>query len=375
MKGQRFTERGGEARTDLTFFYRGRVALYAILRASGLGPGSRILLQAFTCTAVPEAILALGAIPKYVDVESGSVNMSPAALENALADGGDAVVLQHTFGIPADAEAASRVCSSYGVPLIEDCCHVAGFPRGGGLGSLGVASFFSFEWGKPIPVGIGGAAVVNSKEVSRRLRELTGGFSPPPLVRRLRLEVQFHLYRLLYNPRRYWMLRRAFRRFSSMRLAEGNYHLEPDGEPSEEFGWKMSHSVMRRVQRAESQLADRFEGISKTVKRYRDGIQNLQLQHLIEPTDGTVPALARYPLFTERKFELLKAAERSNIEVAGWYATAVHPLEGRALSSVGYELGSCPAAEAAADRVVSLPIQSAREADTNKIIRFLNGRW
>jgi len=349
------------------------VALHAILRALGLGPDTTVALQAFTCTAVPEAILALGARPMYVDIESDGVNMSPSALEHALDSGADAVIIQHTFGVPADVERISAICGARGVPLVEDCCHVLGFPQESGPGSTGRASFFSFEWGKPIPVGVGGAAIANSSELGERLRSAVRGLTTPPLARTARLEIQYWLFRVLYSPARYWAVRRAFRSLSRLRVAEGNYHLGASDMPSPEFGWTMSTFVQRRVWKAEANLCERRKHVRSVVARYRDGITNPWLRHLIVRGSGELPVLARYPLFAEQKNELLEAAEAANVEVAGWYSTPVHPLEGEELRSAGYAPGCCPDAETAARHVVTLPIHSVRERDIERILRFLNG--
>ena len=61
-------------------YYRGRVALYAILQGLGVGKGDDVVVQAFTCLAVPEAIMALGARPVYVDIEPNGFNMDAGDL-------------------------------------------------------------------------------------------------------------------------------------------------------------------------------------------------------------------------------------------------------------------------------------------------------
>ena len=68
----------------VTLFWRGRVALYAILRALGIGPGDDVIIPAFTCVAVPNAVLYLGATPVYVDVDEATYTADPAAVANAM---------------------------------------------------------------------------------------------------------------------------------------------------------------------------------------------------------------------------------------------------------------------------------------------------
>jgi perosamine synthetase len=360
-------------RREPIFFYRGRAALYAILRTLGIGPNSRVLLQAFTCSAVPEAIMAFGAKPIYVDVGQDSINMCPAALKRALSERGDAVIVQHTFGIPSKIEDLLKICDARGIPVIEDCCHVLGFPSDGGLGSWGAASFYSFEWGKPIPVGIGGAAVANVDDIERRLRSIAGDLASPPLLRQIRLEAQYYFFHLFYKPKRYWRLKRAFNKLSKANIAEGNFDRSGIGRVSSEFGWAISSLVLPRIRRAENQLAERRDKMSKVVRGYREGIRNKSFRHLIECDNWTRNILARYPLMTDRKNEILLEAERHNIEVAGWYTSPVHPFHGMELESAGYSSGSCPNAEAAANSIISLPVHNSGRKDIEKIINFMNG--
>ena len=67
----------GNQRID---YYRGRVALFAILKGLGITDGHDVATQAFTCVAVPEAIMATGARPVYVDIERAGFNMDAGDL-------------------------------------------------------------------------------------------------------------------------------------------------------------------------------------------------------------------------------------------------------------------------------------------------------
>jgi dTDP-4-amino-4,6-dideoxygalactose transaminase len=82
---------------------------------------------------------------------------------------------------------------------------------------------------------------------------------------------------------------------------------------------------------------------------------------------------ARYPLFTEHKERLLQAARHAGVEVADWYDTPVHPLASAEWQAAGYAARSCPNAEFAAKRIISLPTHSQTSLeDADRAIRFLN---
>ena len=145
---------------DLTLlcYSRGRVALKAILRGIGVSGGDKVAIQAFTCSAVPEAIMAAGALPLYVDIESDGFNMDPEDLRKKISHRTRAIIAQHTFGIPADMDRILGIANESQIPVIEDCCHtLTSSYKGKVVGSFGVGSFYSYGWGKPVVIGVEGA--------------------------------------------------------------------------------------------------------------------------------------------------------------------------------------------------------------------------
>src|SRR6266852_1438228 len=156
---------------DNTFyFYRGRVAFYALLRALNIQPGDEVLIPGFTCIAVPSPILGMGARPVYVDVDPETYNIDPSALEAKITPRSKAIIAQHSYGIPCQMDAIMTIAKRHRLTVIEDCCHVWGSRyRGRELGSIGAAAFYSYDPGKPFIVGMGGAATVSSQELRAKV--------------------------------------------------------------------------------------------------------------------------------------------------------------------------------------------------------------
>lgn len=77
----RFRSLVGEAlcvpATQVSLFARGRVALFAILQAIGVRPGDEVILPAFTCVAVPNAVLYAGGRPVWADIDPGTLCLDP----------------------------------------------------------------------------------------------------------------------------------------------------------------------------------------------------------------------------------------------------------------------------------------------------------
>lgn len=158
-------------------FWKGRVALYAILKALEIGPGDAVLLPGYTCMVVPIAAVFLGATPVYADVDASSYNVTRDTLEAAWRGHNGprpkAVIIQHSYGIPVEAGPILDWARSEGLAVIEDCAHVLGSSyRGTPCGLLGDAAFFSSQWNKPTTTGLGG---VGSGQFSGSGRATTAG--------------------------------------------------------------------------------------------------------------------------------------------------------------------------------------------------------
>jgi len=223
-------------------YFRGRVALYAILEVLGVKKGDEVITQAFTCIAVPEAIIAIGAKPIYVDIKSNDVNMGVNDLKNKVSSKTKAIIVQHTYGIPADMDDIIKITEEKNIPIIEDCCHtLISTYKGKMIGTFGVGSFYSFEWGKPIIIGIGGSAIVNNNLLREKLKSDYNGYKLPSRVNQLRLRLQYIMHNILYNPSRYWFGRYLYHKMASLGIAEGNYNPIQEGESkSQDYSLRMS---------------------------------------------------------------------------------------------------------------------------------------
>ena len=82
-------------------FNSGRSAFYAILTAIRVYGGDNVLLQAFTCNAVPNPILWAGLNPVYVDCDKDTFNIDIKDLEAKIRPESKVLIVQHTFGLPA----------------------------------------------------------------------------------------------------------------------------------------------------------------------------------------------------------------------------------------------------------------------------------
>src|SRR3989344_1775809 len=153
-------------------FNSGRSSLMAILQDLGLQKGDEVLLQAFTCNAVPNPVMWTGLKPVYVDCREDDFNIDVDDLERKITPKSKVVIVQHTFGLPADLDRVSEVCKKYNLMLIEDCAHALGaIYKGQLVGTFGKAAFFSFSRDKVISSVYGGMAVTNDEKLAEKMRE------------------------------------------------------------------------------------------------------------------------------------------------------------------------------------------------------------
>jgi perosamine synthetase len=163
-----------EGPTAVRGFGSGRAALLAVLRALQLGPDAEVIVPAFTCRSVTQAIRQAGAVPRFADIETESFGLDVDALAQALRPAVRALLLQHSFGLPGrDLQALLTLARQHGLWVIEDCAHALGARwHGRLLGTLGDAAVFSFERGKVLSTCHGGMAVMRPAAAAARLHQL-----------------------------------------------------------------------------------------------------------------------------------------------------------------------------------------------------------
>lgn len=154
-------------------FNSGRTAEWAIIKALGLKTGDEVLVQDFTCVAVPNSVHWVGAKTVDVRIKPGTYNMDPEDLEKKVTKNSRAVIVQHTFGQAAELTKISAICKKHNLVLIEDCAHALGASYEEKLlGTWGDVSFFSLGRDKVVSSVFGGMAISKDIKLIKRLREI-----------------------------------------------------------------------------------------------------------------------------------------------------------------------------------------------------------
>jgi len=164
----------GHVRTCSTEY--GRMALYFILKSMQFPEGSEIIVPALTFWVVPEIARVAGLTVVFADVDPITFTLSPAAMERAITPNTRAVLPTHLYGLPCDMDPILALAQQHNLKVIEDCAHSLGAEyKGRMVGTLGDASFFSFQAFKPLNTYGGGLAWTRDAELARRVGEYADG--------------------------------------------------------------------------------------------------------------------------------------------------------------------------------------------------------
>ncbi|NDV97842.1 DegT/DnrJ/EryC1/StrS aminotransferase family protein [Salipiger sp. PrR002] len=153
----------------------GGYALGCALRALEVGPGDRVLTNAFTLAPVPGAIASVGAVPEFVGVtEALVIDLDDLA---AKLPGARALMLSHMRGHICDMDRLMALCDAAGVPVIEDCAHTMGASwNGTPSGRHGAVGCYSTQTYKHMNSGEGGFLVTDDEEIAARAVMLSGSY-------------------------------------------------------------------------------------------------------------------------------------------------------------------------------------------------------
>ncbi|MFF1606402.1 3-amino-5-hydroxybenzoate synthase [Amycolatopsis sp. NPDC058278] len=146
----------------------GTHALELALQVMGVGPGTEVIVPAFTFISSSQAAQRLGAVTVPVDVDAATYNLDPEAVAAAVTPRTKVIMPVHMAGLMADMDALAKISANTGVPLLQDAAHAHGARwQGKRVGELDSIATFSFQNGKLMTAGEGGAVVFPEGETEK----------------------------------------------------------------------------------------------------------------------------------------------------------------------------------------------------------------
>lgn len=128
-----------------------------------------VIMPSFTFVTTANAFVLRGAVIRFVDIQSPTLNIDPVQVEAAITERTKAIVVVHYAGVACDMDAIMDIADRYGLWVIEDAAQgLMSTYKGKALGTIGHFGAFSFHDTKNITSGEGGALIVNHPEAVER---------------------------------------------------------------------------------------------------------------------------------------------------------------------------------------------------------------
>lgn len=364
---------------DVFLFDSGRNALYAILLALNLKEGDEVLIQAFTCTAAVNPILWVKARPVYVDVSVLDYNMRPDDLDKKITSRSRAIIVQHTFGLPADMGKILSIAKKHRLIVIEDSAHALGGEyKRKKLGTIGDAAIFSFGRSKIISSISGGAAVVNNKTIAHNLEVFYKSCRLPKsswILRQLLHPIIFSLVKSLYNFLYLGRIIALAAKILQLYTPSVSRVEKRGGHPA--LNPSLMPNVLAVLGLNQFGKLDVFnEHRVKLTKAYENALHKNKDVMLSKSIPGNKPILLYFPLILENfsiAERVLKKAKDKGIYLDVWPGKVVIGPPGTNLNKLFYVSGTCPTAEDMALRSIVLPTHpTVTIKDIMKIINLID---
>lgn len=140
-------------------------AIHLSLVALGVDENDEIIIPSYTCPALLNPVLIMGAKPVFADIEEDSFNISTKTIKYKITSKTKAIIVPHTFGFPAKIQEIKKL----GIPIIEDCAQsIGGKMHGKMMGTFSEISIFSFYATKLITSGDGGMILTDDENIYKK---------------------------------------------------------------------------------------------------------------------------------------------------------------------------------------------------------------
>jgi perosamine synthetase len=149
----------------------GTASLYAALLAADVKQGDEVLLPSFTFVATANSVVAAGAKPIFVDINSQDYTVDVSDLKAKITSKSKAIIPVHLYGHPSEMDEIIELAEKHSLHIIEDACQSLGSIYKKKLtGTLGMMGCFSLYASKVLTCGEGGAVATNNDNLADKLK-------------------------------------------------------------------------------------------------------------------------------------------------------------------------------------------------------------
>lgn len=348
----------------------GRSALQVILEEIGIAKGDEVLVQAYTCVVVINAITFAGGVPVYVDIDD-QLNMDPADAKKKCTKKTKAIIIQHTFGVSAQMDELCELAKKQNLTVVEDCAHtIAGSVDGEMLGTIGDVALLSFGSDKVISCARGGAIITKDNKLGKKIASRTKKLP--------KMSMWMLLQHLLHYPF-FAIGRRTYRfGFGKVLLLLGKilhitnriiYPKEKAGVSMPALPAKMPNALATILLTELTKLEDVQEH-----RKYIAGIYNSELaERTIQKDISDDDVQLDVPLEVEDPQALFETLKKEGVHLGlAWSGAVIVPRD-IDMQATQYVQGSCPNAEDIAPKIIQLPNnRHIHKRDAIRIVELVN---
>lgn len=310
----------------------GTAALHSALFAAGIKSGDEVITSPFTFIATANAILMLGAIPVFADIDPFTFNIDPKEIEKKITLKTKAIIPVHLFGLLANMREITSIAKKHNIVVIEDACQAHGAKinnvPAGNWGDMGVFSFYAT---KNISCGEGGMVVSNNKDYIDKVKSFRHHGQSPKQI--------YNYIDFGYNYR-----------MTDIHAAIG-------------LGQMKSITVQnkRRQENAEIYNSELSKITGIEIPTVPQDYEHVYHQYTIKINDSC--------RFTRE--ELVNVLNENDIFPGVFYPKPLHLI--KTYREFGYKIGDFPNAEKACQQVLSLPVHPyVQKENIYKIIEIIN---
>jgi len=334
-------------------FESARVALFTALRAYAR-PG-KVLMPAYNCIVVPEAVQFAGYQPEFVDIDPDSLNMEADSLEKAITADTTAVLATHLFGIPCALEETIRVAREHHLLVIEDAAPALGAEYHGKLaGSFGDAVIISFQATKVISGEAGGALLTNQDELAEKITRLLPDQAPDG--NSWKLYTKAAARKLATAAWFYPITHQAYRLLKNEQMFE---IVTPQTEMQKGFFQRCSPFSSGLVMAQLDRLPWNLERRRRLAQIYQEKLSSQTNARLIRIVPDSSPAWIQFPVIVENKQDFYHYMASRGIDLSWTY---------RYSCADSYQNENCPNAQRAARTVLGLPTYPSLSDEQAQVI-------
>lgn len=350
-------------------YWKGRIALYAILKSLDLKKDDEVIIPAFTCVVVPNAIIYSGLKPVYLDISTATYNMDVNLIEKKITSRTKVIICQNTFGLSSGIEDIISIAKKYNLYAIEDCTHgFGGFYNGKPNGSYCDAAFFSTQWNKPFSTGIGGFLVVNNEHIFQKIKNLESNKVRPSFWERSLLRILIWIRKFIVNKYTQWSLVNLYRILSKYNLIIGSNQggeLNSTILPRDYFK-DISNVQINAGIKSVKDIKELNELRKKNATKYTAFLKSKGKNH-VEESNFENHMFLKYPLLVKDRDAFFELAQKSNISLGDWFLSPLHPVKD-GFDKWGFNSDDFPVATSIAKKIVNLPTDIK---NPSSVIKFM----